>query len=157
MYEARRQRSSWARIKLSIVRKLCPLVYPLPQINRSNFVLSLSFASELTSSSSSSIYSVFNVRWLPGSGQYLLFIFALFNVLWVYFRAQSCDYLLQLSSLRPQVRFCYFGQLVHTEVSSPHFPIILLQFPLSTLLGVHLVIIRYNGFSIWLSMFIISL
>ena len=24
MYEARRQRSSWARIKLSIVRKLCP-------------------------------------------------------------------------------------------------------------------------------------
>ena len=91
MYEARRQRSSWARIKLSIVRKLwfiTPKSNCLAHLQSLLcFYVVLSFAFELTSLFVFS-YSVFNVQsdYFPSGSkpQSQFIIFAIYFV-WVWF------------------------------------------------------------------------
>ena len=86
MYEARRQRSSWARIKLSIVRKF--MIFISEEMLSTHFAcfrfafrLSLSFVVELTSLFRLH-YSVFNVRFSVNSSMRLINSLTLFAILY---------------------------------------------------------------------------
>ena len=143
MYEARRQRSSWARIKLSIVRKVMSISYRFP-IRCSTLFCCPSLLFELTSfltyflsfSSSAILLSRFKIS------TYVLFRFSQeesessHKIFAIYFRISISVLILQavlwllFSSLRP-LSF-QLGQSAHSAVSSPTNSILSLQFYLST-------------------------
>ena len=111
MYEARRQRSSWARIKLSIVRKF--MIFISEEMLSTHFAcfrfafrLSLSFVVELTSLFRLH-YSLFNVRFQLTHQWIFINSLTLFAILYFVFFGFCFDNSLVTTSFLTQTSYSY--------------------------------------------------
>ena len=110
MYEARRQRSSWARIKLSIVRKFMSI--SLFQ-DRSNFIFVVHHSLRINKfiSSFAILFSRFNKNWNALLSYYLYFATYNKNLGFKSFSRRWPDYLIPPAAFRLHQRFYRFVSL----------------------------------------------
>ena len=110
MYEARRQRSSWARIKLSIVRKFMSI--SLFQ-DRSNFIFVVHHSLRINKffSSFAILFSRFNKNWIALLSYYLYFAIYNKNLGFKSFSRRWPDYLIPPAAFRLHQRFHRFVSL----------------------------------------------
>ena len=119
MYEARRQRSSWARIKLSIVRKFMSIT--LFQ-DRSNFIFLVHHSLRINKfiSSFAILFSRFNKNWIALLSYYLYFAIYNKNLGFKSFSRRWPDYLIPPAAFWPHQRS--IGLLLFDFVSSVSVP-----------------------------------
>ena len=110
MYEARRQRSSWARIKLSIVRKFMSI--SLFQ-DRSNFIFVVHHSLRINKfiSSFAILFSRFNKNWNALLSYYLYFAIYNKNLGFKSFSRRWPDYSIPPAAFRLHQRFHRFVSL----------------------------------------------
>ena len=110
MYEARRQRSSWARIKLSIVRKFMSI--SLFQ-DRSNFIFVVHHSLRINKfiSSFAILFSRFNKNWIALLSYYLYFAIYNKNLGFKSFSRRWPDYLIPPAAFQLHQRFYRFVSL----------------------------------------------
>ena len=111
MYEARRQRSSWARIKLSIVRKFMSISLNRLRPLELHFVVHHSLRINKFFSSFAILFSRFNKNWNALRSYYLYFAIYNKNLGFKSFSRRWPDYLIPPAAFRLHQRFHRFVSL----------------------------------------------